>query len=129
MSTTEANPESATSGCCIKVGPILLSVIIKNPYNLQAWIDLVLFLSCCLKVAGGRGGCKDRKALAGKLNEVIHAYPGMSVATIGLPCINRVAAAHKSYNKRTKQERMAARVSEMLEEGDVKGAVWPAAIE
>jgi hypothetical protein len=95
---------------------LLLSVIIKNPYNLQAWIDLMLFLSCCLKVPGCRSGRKHQKAPAGKLNEVIQAYPGKSVATVGLRCTNRVAAAHKSYNKRTEQERMAARVSEMLED-------------
>jgi hypothetical protein len=106
---------------------MLLSVIIKSPNNLQAWIDLTLFPRCCLKVPGGRGGCKHQKALAGKLNEVIHAIPGRPMATIGLHCTNRVAAVHKSYSKQTELERMAARVSEMLKDGDVRGAVRLAA--
>jgi hypothetical protein len=76
----------------------LLSVIIKNPNNLQAWIDFTLFPSCCLTVLGGRGDRKHQKALAGKLNEVIYAFPGRPVATMGLPCTNHAATAHKSYS-------------------------------
>jgi hypothetical protein len=49
------------------------------------------------------------------------------VATIELHCTNRVAAARKSYSKQTEQEQMAARVSEMPEDGDVRGAVQLAA--
>jgi hypothetical protein len=82
----------------------------------------MLFANCYLKVPGSRGGHKHQKALTGKLNEVIHAYPGRPEATIGLHCTNRLAATHKSHNKRTEQERLAARVSEMLEDGDVRGA-------
>jgi hypothetical protein len=58
---------------------------------------------------------------------VIHANQCRPLATIGLHSTSRVAAAHKSFNKRTEQERMAAHVSEMLEEGDVKVAVRLAA--
>ena len=71
----------------------LLSAIITNPDNLQAWIDLMLFPSCCLKVPDGRGGRKHQKALAGKLNEVIRAYPGVASGNNG-------TALHQSCRSR-----------------------------
>jgi hypothetical protein len=100
-----------------------LPVIITNPYNLQAWIDLMLFHNCCLKVPGSRSGHAHHIALADIFNEGVRAYPGRSTATTGLHCTNRVAAEHNSYNKRTEQEP----VSEMLEDGDVMVSVLLAA--
>jgi hypothetical protein len=110
----------------------LLTVIVANPDNMQAWIDLFLFPSSCLKVPGGRGGRKHQKNLAGKINEVIRSFPVRPAAANHIQqCDNRVAAEHKTRNKskRSEQERMAARVSELLEDGDVRGAVRLAASE
>jgi len=107
----------------------LLTIVIANHNNLEAWIHLMLFPSCCLKVPGSRGGRKHKKALAGKLNQIIRLYPGKPVASNELPRAHRFAVAQKSFNKRTEMERLAARVSEMLEDCDVKGAVRLAASE
>ena len=71
----------------------LLSAIITNPDNLQAWIDLMLFPSCCLKVPDGRGGRKHQKALAGKLKEVIRVYPCVASGNNG-------TALHQSCRSR-----------------------------
>jgi len=100
----------------------LLTVIVANPDNIQAWSDLFLFPSFCLKVPGAQGGRKHYKQLAVKLNDVIRSYPVKSTVAYIQQRDNRVAAEHKmrNVNKWSENERMAARVSELLEDGDVK---------
>ena len=64
-----------------------------------------------------------------KLNDVIRSYPVKSTVAYIQQRDNRVAAEHKmrNVNKRSENERMAARVSQLFEDGDVRGAVRLAA--
>jgi len=55
----------------------LLERIQSNPDDVQGWVNILLFASCCLKVPDGgkaRGGRGHQASLATKLNETIRVY-------------------------------------------------------
>jgi hypothetical protein len=104
----------------------LLGRIQSNPDDVQGWVDILLFASCCFKIPDGgkaRGGRGHQASLATKLNETIRMYPGRPASQQNIEHGPR----RSIHNKLTPMERLAVSVSAKIEDGDVRGAVRLAA--
>lgn len=101
----------------------LLSAVNDNPDNVEAWNRLLMFPKCCLCVPNQRGG--KTKNLATKINKQLNAFP------------STVAECESFENSRTRKSKssknvdsfiqLARRVSEKIEDGDIRGAIKLAA--
>jgi len=101
----------------------VLSRIVANPEDFSSWNDLLRFSFACLAVPGGRGGKHHQSNLTSKVNTALNAYPDRPVS-----CSSQL---NKQFSKRsaTTTDNIASRISEKLEEGDVRGAIRIAASE
>ena len=97
----------------------VLSRVINTPDSLEAWYDLLLFGHACFGVPGQRGGKRHMSSLASKVNKALEAFQTNTRQTHS----NTVSQVRKKAGKYN----LAARVSEKLEEGDVRGAIRLAA--
>ena len=97
----------------------VLAHIITNSEDTLAWGDLLRFSYACFAVPGGRGGKRHHQSLTTKVNNTLNAYPNISprIQSIQQPIRRRVGIVYK----------FASRISEKLEDGDVRGAIRLAA--
>lgn len=104
----------------------LLSVVTANSDDVNSWIQLLMFTKCCLKVPDNRGGKKlFDTSLATKVNKNIAAFP--SSISIEVQSSDSYRQNQKSSHKVDPQQFLARRVSEKIEDGDVRGAIRLAA--
>ncbi len=98
----------------------LLARIVASPDELMAWSDLMRFSFTCFAIPGGRGGKRHLSSLTSKVNRALRAYPLVIERTT--PSVNRTDKTRPST-----KDNLAARISEKLEEGDIRGAIRLAA--
>ena len=96
----------------------VLTEIINDADSVDKWIDLLLFGVVCFAVPGNRGGKKHCSSLATKVNQVLIGFPVNSETP------NK---ANKLRNFKQNPSSLAARVSNKLEDGDIRGAIRLAA--
>ena len=101
----------------------VLSRIVANPDDVSAWSDLLYFSFACFAVPGGRGGKNHQSSLTSKFNSALNAYPNRQE----LASRSSQSKSKISKRKTTTAENIASRISEKLEEGDVRGAIRIAA--
>ena len=100
-----------------------LSRINENPDNAEAWFELVSFTHCCLLVPGDRGGKKHAASLATKVNHQLEAFPSIISSPISQPALK----THSRIKQKSEVDKLRSKVSEKIEERDVKGCIRLAA--
>ena len=93
----------------------VLSRVVNTSDSLEAWYDVLLFGHVCFGVPGQRGGKRHLSSLASKVNKALEAFP----TNTRQPDSKTGAQVRKQNSKYN----LAARVSEKLEDGDVRGAI------
>ena len=96
----------------------VLTGVISDADSVDKWIELLLFGVVCFAVPGNRGGKKHCSSLATKVNQVLISFPLNSETP------NK---ANKPRNFKQTPSSLAARVSNKLEDGDIRGAIRLAA--
>jgi len=96
----------------------LLERIVADPDDIQRWNDLQRFSNACFAVQGGRGGKRHVSSLATKVNKALDMY------TSAHQPMTSLRHSDKKRSRRADAEaNIAARVTEKLEDGDVRGAI------
>ena len=98
----------------------ILDRIITKPDDSMLWLSILRFSRACLAVPGGRGGRRHLSSLAAKVNKALDAYL-ISTTQILQPVLH----VRKSGPSTT--DNIAARISEKLNDGDVRGVIRLAA--
>ena len=106
-------PKASRTSTADKLSTIL-DRIITDPDDPA--LCLLRFSHACLAVPGGRGGKRHLSSLAAKVNKALDAYLS---TTYDLP---QQTQQFKLQRKSTTNN-MTARISEKLEDGDVRGAI------
>jgi hypothetical protein len=83
-----------------------------------------MFAKCCLKIPDGRGGKKFDTSLATKVNKNIAAFP--SSFSVDAQSVNS-NKRKQMFSQNADSQHLARRVSEKIEDGDVRGAIRLAA--
>jgi Reverse transcriptase (RNA-dependent DNA polymerase) len=97
----------------------LLERIVADSDDIQRWNDLLRFSHACLAVPGGRGGRRHVSSLATKVNKALDMY-----TSAHQPNMTSLRHSDKKRSRRADAEaNIAARVTEKLEDGDVRGAI------
>jgi len=97
-----------------KLATVLSRIIVKSD-DRMAWRDLLLFSYACFAVPGGRAGKCHHQSLTAKVNNALNAFPNISQ----YPQSNEQPRRRRVGNV----DNFAARISEKLEDGDVRGAI------
>ena len=92
----------------------VLTGVISDTDSVDKWIELLLFGVVCFAALGNRGGKKHCSSLATKVNQVLISFPLNSETP------NK---ANKPRNFKQNPSSLAARVSNKLEDGDIRGAI------
>ena len=96
-----------------------LSRVNENPDNVEAWFELLSFTRCCLLVPGDRGGKKHAASLATKVNHQLETFPSIISSPKSQPALK----THSRIKQKSEVDKLRSKVSEKIEEGDVKGAI------
>ena len=94
----------------------IIDRIVTNSNNIDAWKQLLLFTFSCFGTTQ-RGGKRHRSSLATKVNKALSEYLSVGHQPQPTPSSKERKNAMNDLNK------LAARVSAKIEEGDVRGAV------
>ena len=92
--------------------------VISDADSVDKWIDLFLFGVVCFEVPGNRGGRKHCSSLATKVNQVLTGF------LLDSETPNK---ANKLRNFKQNPSSLAARVSNKLEDGDIRETIRLAA--
>jgi hypothetical protein len=94
----------------------VLERIIANPDEPTLWSDLLRLTHACLAVPGRRGGKRHLSSLTSQVNNAFDAYPS---------AMRQSKLTKQSNGRRSiaSVDKRAARISEKLEESDVRGAI------
>jgi hypothetical protein len=111
-------PKASRALAADKLATVLSRIIAKSDDKV-AWCDLLRFSYACFAVPGGRAGKRHQQSLTAKVNIALNAYPNISQR----PQSNQQPRRRRVGNA----DNIAARISEKLEDGDVRGAIRLAA--
>ena len=111
-------PKASRALAADKLATVLARIIAKSD-DTTAWSDLLRFSYACFAVPGGRAGKRHHQCLTAKVNNSLNAYPNISQRSQS----NRQPSRRRFGNAYN----IAARISEKLEDGNVRGAIRLAA--
>jgi hypothetical protein len=114
-------PKASRSVAAGKLGS-LLSAVTSDPSNGTAWEHLLLFAKFSLYVPDGRAGQKHQANLSNKVNQAISSYPP-AVFNTDLQHQKLVSRSTSHKSAVHDSTRLARRISDKIEDGDVRAAI------